>query len=301
MGTSKTTSRPAGQEATGITLKVKALHLGDVLLDWSFVLFQFKPGRKTCGPMNSFLILGAESPILVDTGIRDVKLLEPFGMRGFETPEQDIVRLLKEEGLEPSDIGYIIHTHLDPDHTGKTPLFPNARIVIQRQEMAFHAAGYMPGHSPDLPWFIENMHRIEFIDGDVELFPGIKCVLANAHTEGHQHVEVQTEDGKVIICGDTVYDIPFQLEERVPGIMWPPGNTNNQARAQVELYRLKMELKRGSLILPAHCYEVYDRYHLGRKLSDNKVDYEGYPSLEWPTTMIGSKNPAAGRDRKSSG
>jgi hypothetical protein len=75
-------------------LKVKALHLGDILCDWTFCLFGFNPGRKTCIPINSFLILGAETPILVDTGIRDLKFLEPIGMKGFETPEQDFVRLL---------------------------------------------------------------------------------------------------------------------------------------------------------------------------------------------------------------
>jgi N-acyl homoserine lactone hydrolase len=149
-------------------LKVKALHLGDILGDWSFILWSFNPGRKNWGAVNSFLILGAKSPILVDTGIRDLKMLDLFGMKAVETPEQDIVSLLKEEGLEPSDIGYIIHTHLHIDHTGKTPLFPNAKIVVQRQEMAFHAAGYMPGQSPDLPWFINNMHRIEFVEGDIE-------------------------------------------------------------------------------------------------------------------------------------
>jgi glyoxylase-like metal-dependent hydrolase (beta-lactamase superfamily II) len=263
-------------------LKVKALHIGDILGDWSFILFGFNPGRKTWGAVNSFLILGAESPILVDTGIRDLKMLDLFGMRAVETPEQDIVRLLREEGLELPDIGYIIHTHLHIDHTGKTPLFPNAKIVVQRQEMAFHAAGYMPGHSPDLPWFINNMHRIEFIEGDTELFPGIKCVLANAHTEGHQHIEVQTDEGKVIICGDTVYDIPFQLEERVPGFMWPSGNCNNQGRSQAEMYKLKKELMRGTPILPSHSYDVYDRYQVGKRRSDKTTNYEGYASLDWP-------------------
>jgi glyoxylase-like metal-dependent hydrolase (beta-lactamase superfamily II) len=261
-------------------LKIRALHIGDGILDWSFLLRNYNPGRKTCTPINSFLILGAESPILVDTGVRDPKLLEPSGIREIETPEQDIVRLLREHGLEPRDIRYIIFTHLDPDHTGKAPLFPNAKLVIQRKEMAFHAAGY--GHATDLPWLINNMNRIEFIDGDIELFSGVKCVLAIAHTGGHQHIEVDTEDGKAIICGDTVYDIPMQLEERVPGRMWPSGNCHNQALLQDLLYRLKKELQRGALILPAHSYEVYDRYHLGKKLSDKRRDYEGFPSLDWP-------------------
>jgi hypothetical protein len=45
---------------------------------------------------------------------------------------------------------------------------------------------------------------------------------------------------------------------------------------------LKWELKRGSLILPTHTYEPFDRYKLGKKLSDKRSDYEGFPSLDWP-------------------
>jgi glyoxylase-like metal-dependent hydrolase (beta-lactamase superfamily II) len=264
-------------------LKIKAFHIGDTTVDWAFILFGFNPGRKTCASIISFLILGAEAPILVDTGVRDINLFPPI-MKGWQLPEQDIMKLLREEGLDPGDIGYIIQTHLDIDHTGKTSLFPNAKIVIQRKEMAFHAAYYCKlGHSPDLPWFVSNLDRVEFIDGDVELFSGLKCVLAPAHTAGHQHVEVQTDGGKAIIVGDTVYDIPMQLEERGgPGVNWPPGNCYNQALLQDELVKLKWELKRGSMILPSHTYEPFEKHKLGKKLSDKRTNYEGFPTLDWP-------------------
>ncbi|MFH0729764.1 MAG: N-acyl homoserine lactonase family protein [Pseudomonadota bacterium] len=267
-----------------MSLSVKALHIGDIMSDWSFSLFNFNPGRKTWGAINSFLIMGAEKPILVDSGIqlKNRELLMPFGMLLDILPEQDLMKQLKENGLKPEDIGYVIHTHLDIDHTGYSNLFPNAKMVIQRKEIAFHAAAYMPGHCPDLPWFVSNMNRIEFIDGDIELFPGIKCVLTPAHTAGHQHIEVQTDIGKAILCGDTVYDIPMQLEDKVPGFMWPPGNCYNQGQMQVELHKLKIELKRGSMILPAHTYEPFDRYRLGEKIGDKRVNYQGFASLDWP-------------------
>jgi len=149
--------------------------------------------------------------------------------------------------------------------------------------VAFQASYWSKlGHSPDLPWFVSNLDRIEFIDGDMELFSGIKCVLAIAHTGGHQHVEVQTDAGKAIMVGDNVYDIPMQLEERIPGVIWPPTASVNEEIYIRELYKLKKELQRGSLILPSHAYEVFDRYKLGKKLSDKSRDYEGLPSMDWP-------------------
>jgi N-acyl homoserine lactone hydrolase len=265
-------------------LKIKALHIGDVLSDWSFSLQNFNPGRKRFVPINAFLILGAEKPILVDSGIKPLKMdpQREKRLKFFESPEQDLIRLLREEGFEPANIGYIIHTHLDIDHTGKSPLFPNAKIIIQRKELAYHAAGYRGIRgNPDIPWFINN-RQVEFIDGDVEVFPGVKCVLAIGHTGGHQHIEVQTNGGKAILCGDTVNDIPMQLEDRIPGVIWPPTASVNEEIYLRELYKLKKELQRGSLILPSHAYEVFDRYKLGKKLSDKSRDYEGLPSMDWP-------------------
>ena len=264
-------------------LKVKALHLGDILMDWTFLLSNYNAGRKTCIPINAFLILGAEAPILVDTGVRDVNLFPPI-MKGWSTPKQDLIKLLREEDLEPGDIEYIILTHLDIDHTGKVPLFPNAKIILQRKEMAFQAAYWSKlDHSPDLPWFVSNLDRVDFIEGDMELFPGIQCVLAIAHTGGHQHVEVQTDEGKAILVGDSVYDIPMQLEDRGgPGVLWPAGNCSNQGLLQDILFKLKWEMKKGSLILPTHTYEPFDRYKLGKKRSDKRSDYEGFPTLDWP-------------------
>jgi glyoxylase-like metal-dependent hydrolase (beta-lactamase superfamily II) len=270
-------------------LKIKALHIGDVGLDWSWLLLAFNEGRKTWIPINSFLILGAEKPILVDTGARIVPgmneaLKESVGMDQcfLATPEQDIVKRLREEGIQPEDVGYITHTHLDIEHAGHDDLFPNAKIILQRREMAYAGANYT-GHCPDFPWFANNVNRIDFIDGDIELFPGIKFVLSPGHTGGHQHIEVETENGRAILCGDTVYDIPMQLEGKHPsGTIWPPGNLFSWEQLMWQLRKMKFELERGSLILPAHAYEVYDRYGLGKRLGNKRKDYKGFDSYDSP-------------------
>lgn len=270
-------------------LKIKALHIGDVGLDWSFLLFSFQEGRKTWIPINSFLILGAKKPILVDTGARIVPgmaeaLFKATAMNQafVETPEQDLVKLLKAEGLKPEDIAYVAHTHLDIDHAGHDDLFPNARIIIQRKEMAYAGANYT-GHCPDYPWFANNFNKIDFIDGDIELFPGIKFVKSPGHTAGHQHIEVEAEDGRAIICGDTVYDIPMQLEGKHPsGTIWPPGNFFNLEELLWELRKIKAEYEKGTKILPSHAYEVYDKYKLGKKLGNKRRDYKGYDDYNSP-------------------
>jgi glyoxylase-like metal-dependent hydrolase (beta-lactamase superfamily II) len=268
-----------------MNLTIKALHIGDVGLDWSFLMFAYKEGRKTWIPITSYLILGAEKPILVDTGVRffpgineDMKVNSAMDQCFVVTPEQDIIKQIREQGLEPEDIGYIIHTHLDIDHTGNNDKFSNARIILQRKEAACAGANYT-GHCPDFPWFVNNYNRIDFIDGDIELFPGIKCLLCPGHTDGHQHIEVESVQGRAIMCGDTVYDIPLQLEYKHPShTIWPPGNFFNWGDLQWQLRKMKVEYDKGTIILPAHAYEVYDKYHLGKRISNKRRNYDGFDS-----------------------
>jgi len=270
-------------------LEVKALHVGDVGIDWSWLIFQLYPGRKTWIPVNAFLIKGAKTPVLVDIGMSHPDIFHAFGLATSEKPEQDIRKLVREQGVEPEDIGYVFITHLHGDHAGKPELFPNARFVIQRKEMGFAAAEYMPGQCPNFPWFVNNIGRVEFIDGDIEFFPGIKAVLSPAHTGGHQHVEVETDEGKAIMCGDTVYDIQIQLEGKhplvAPTVIAPTGNFNDQGALQWQLYKMKKELEKGSMILPTHDYLVFDRWKLGKRKADPSIfkrDLKGMPASQWP-------------------
>jgi glyoxylase-like metal-dependent hydrolase (beta-lactamase superfamily II) len=264
-------------------LEVKAIHIGDVMLDWSRLLLDFQPGRKTWVPCNCFLILGAETPILVDTGFGSERDMQVYGMKGSEIPEQDLILQLRGYGVKPEDVGYIIHTHLHVDHCGKNQFFPNARVVVQRKEIGYGAGELKPYHCPYISWFINNLNRMEFLDGDAELLPGVKCVQTIAHTGGHQDVEVQTKAGKAIMCGDNVYDIPMQLEGKHPsGRIWATGYYYHQELLLKELYKYKKEKERGTMILPTHSYEVYDVYKLGNRLGDKKRNYVGFPSYDWP-------------------
>ena len=67
-------------------LEIKVLHVGDIMMDWTFLLFSYNPGRKTCIPINAYLILGAGAPILVDTGVRDVTVFPPVSYTHLTLP-----------------------------------------------------------------------------------------------------------------------------------------------------------------------------------------------------------------------
>ena len=53
---------------------------------------------------------------------------------------------------------------------------------------------------------------------------------------------------------------------------------------RLELTQSKSTWKeKGSLILPSHAYEVYDRYKLGKRLGNKRRDYKGFDYYDSPT------------------
>ncbi len=111
--------------------------------------------------------------------------------------------------------------------------------------------------------------------------PGLK--FTGAHSAGSQDVVVETEKGKAILCGDSVLDIPLQIEGKHPsGRIWMSGYYHNLQATMWELYKLKKERERGTMILASHAWEVFDEYKLGKRLGDKRRDYEGFSTLDWP-------------------
>ena len=51
----------------------------------------------------------------------------------------------------------------------------------------------------------EEAGRVERIDGQAELAPGITMTLGGSHTPGAQYVTVETSDGPVVLASDNSY------------------------------------------------------------------------------------------------
>ena len=168
--------------------------------------------------------------VLVDAGLsskyeRDPKFLKIYRVERRTTLRDE----LKHLSLAPSDIDVVVNTHLHFDHAGGdteygengklAPTFPKARYLIQKLEWedATHphernAASYLQENFAPL----DDGRRLELVDGDYELEPGLKVLRSGGHTRGHQCVLIESEGRKAIFMGDL---IPTRAHVPLPYIM----------------------------------------------------------------------------------
>jgi len=227
-------------------------------------------GRSSV-PILGFLIEGGkDGPVVVDCGMRDprraieVHRLGPHSC----TPEQSLAAQLGNYGVRPEQVTTLILTHLHYDHAGNCAQLPNARIIVQRSELMAAAAPMGPpalaigGKSlfydrADVAELVDPLwDRLELIEGDVALFPGIDCVLyANSHTPGHQCVYVKTEIGTAAIVGDIARKVDLNVTQGVlPAIYY---DLEAMRRALADIGR------RAGRVLPTHDWDTLKQATIG--------------------------------------
>jgi glyoxylase-like metal-dependent hydrolase (beta-lactamase superfamily II) len=95
--------------------------------------------------------------------------------------------------------------------------------------------------------------RIELLDGEGQLFSGVRTVHTGGHTPGHQMVYVQTEDGVAIITGDAAYVAELNVRAQIPSGYWV-----DLPAAMRALQRIAHHSE--GIVLPMHDRSVLDRY-----------------------------------------
>jgi len=204
-----------------------------------------------------FLLRGADRIVLVDAGFT-AGVCEKY--MPDVTAEQDPLVQLRSLSVEPENVDAIIITHAHFDHLSSGILaYPNAKIYMQRREYEFVT------HPPH-PWFREMVDvttldqlasagppRFNLIDGEDELFPGIRPVLTPGHTAGHMSVLVETHHGKACITGDALLN-DRNLEEDTG-----PGFNCNLIEAMQSIQKIRDLSEAGAVILTGHDPKMLDR------------------------------------------
>ncbi len=193
-------------------LSIRAISAGRMLGHPKPTVTYMRGWGETWSPeLLMFLIEGGETPILVDTGPLDAAHAREFHNYELEQkPGESAMEALAAAGVDPDEVGIVINTHLHWDHCMNNKEFPNARFIVQQIELRYALEPLewgrvgmekIPGRTP--AWY-DVWHRIETVDGDVPVAPGVSTVFLPGHTPGSQGVLVEADGGRYLIAGDCV-------------------------------------------------------------------------------------------------
>lgn len=208
------------------TWRIKPIVRGEVLGEKSEVLAYQDPGTKLWLPSIIWYLTDGDHHVLVDTGFAEhpaaTKDIAGYSVRSSFPLETT----LENEGCHAKLITTIIFTHLHWDHCDNLHLFPKARLLVQREEaryamapLDFDSEAYNSsciGASPS--WL---GRELAFLDGDMEIFSGLRVLLTPGHTLGHQSVLVDTRIGTYGIAGDLL-PMYANAHYRGPNTFYPP-------------------------------------------------------------------------------
>ncbi len=259
--------------------KVYLLDGGSLVLDGFHIWWNKGPGGEVRFPVYSTLIETPKGRFLIDTGYDYDHVMRALAFeKPKQTKEQTIPGALKLLGLEPKDIDVLFNSHFHFDHVGGNRFFPDAKKICHKQEleqsaspqpfevlgysdMAFNteaaaARGMADQLSPDQT---DSNTAFEFVEGDVELAPGVTLIFTPGHTIGHYSLLVEFDTrAPLLLTLDACYTKRSYEQEINAGFHIDPVAGVNSMR------RLKqIEAEKGAEVLFSHDAESFATYRTG--------------------------------------
>jgi glyoxylase-like metal-dependent hydrolase (beta-lactamase superfamily II) len=230
---------------------------------------------------NSLLIRGQGHTIVVDPGTGDKPRPEIAESYHLQWPRK-FLATLAEMNVRPDDVDTVILTHLHWDHAGActrineqgkiVPTFPNARYVVQAKEVeaarAEIASSDLGSYMPDDFEPLLADEKLDLLDGDAEVLPGISVRWVDGHCAGLQ----------IVLIGDGKQPGAIYLSDLIPTTAQIPVNCYlsydlNIERLTAEKERVLAEAsKRHDLLMFVHAPRLRAGYLVPRPDGSYGVD-----------------------------
>src|SRR2546425_24051 len=166
-------------------------------------------------------------------------------------------------GVDAASVKDVVITHLHYDHVGNFELFPAATLHLQDLEMQYATGRHMRDERYGGAFEVEDVvgvvrrvyaGRVQFHDGDAELFPGISLHLIGGHTMGLQVVGVAPRPGAGGVASDARPLYAHMEQTRAFPIVW------SVADMVAGYDRLRSLAASPGHIIPGHDPLVLERY-----------------------------------------
>jgi glyoxylase-like metal-dependent hydrolase (beta-lactamase superfamily II) len=165
--------------------------------------------RKYTMDILSLYIDTGKHKVLIDTGCGE----------GLHDSNGKLLENLRNEGIKPSDIDVVIHSHGHIDHIGGNldsqgrQVFPRARHIIHPIEFTYweKRAAETPVNTRDMfvtfarKQLIPLKGTIRLIPDSVEIVPGIQSILTPGHTPGNTILKISSGGENLLFIGDVAH------------------------------------------------------------------------------------------------
>ncbi len=198
-------------------------------------------------------------PYVFDTGFT----AQEAERRGARTHLGSPIEMLATLGFEPHDVPVVVLSHLHYDHTGHLAEYPDARIVVQAAELEFWESplsrrGAYAHLRPDADLrALRDLHergRVQAIEGDLEIVPGLSVHFVGGHTAGTQVVRAETPDGVVVLASDASHFYANLEDDR------PYGTVHHLERMYLAFDTLRALAGDEGVVVPGHDPRVVERH-----------------------------------------
>ena len=220
-------------------------------------------------PIHTWVIEHPEGVIVVDTG-ETVRATRPGYHEGGDalfygsflrfalTQEDEIGVQLQGLGIPPSEVRWVIQTHLHGDHMGGMGYFENAEFFVNSADYPA-SQGAIPYRYPEwLQPTFSSFQRNPIADfsgsqpvtkaGDVFIVP------TPGHSHGHQSIVLRDGDLHYFFAGDTTFDETQLLEVATAGIAIEPERSRETVRVIQSFCR-----RYSTVYLPSHDPQARNR------------------------------------------
>lgn len=184
-------------------------------------------GLKTLVASPSDIHANAETPFFKRLA-RSFGPFQEFGKKLLGPVIATVETVLDRIGLSPDKVDYISYDHLHTQDLRnwlgsgeKTGYFPNAKLLVMRQEWE-STLGLLP---PQLDWYcpngIDGIHpsRVVLLEGDTMLGDSVALMHTPGHTEGNHSFVAHTPEGLMVTSENGVAPECYApLASRIPGV-----------------------------------------------------------------------------------